>query len=171
MVRLGAMGDIIHTLPAVTALRAAFPNARIGWIVEERWAELLCSGGTARSGPRTASRPLVDLVHTVDTKAWRKSLLSRETQRQISAALGEVRNSKYEIAIDFQGALKSAAIARCSKAGAIVGFGFSARSSGAPVIQAPRHDDEDARRRAICCSRRSRRRKKSNDPVSRISAR
>ena len=122
VVRLGAMGDIIHTMPAVTALRAAFPNARIGWIVEERWAELLCSGGTAKSGPRTASRPLVDLVHTVDTKAWRKSLLSRETQRQISAALGEVRNSKYEIAIDFQGALKSAAIARCSKAGAIVGF-------------------------------------------------
>jgi heptosyltransferase-1 len=116
------MGDIIHTLPAVTALRQAFPNATIGWIVEERWAELLCSRDAAKSGPRNVSRPLVDFVHTVDTKAWRKSLLARETQRQISSALEEVRSLKYEIAVDFQGALKSSVIARCSKARTIVGF-------------------------------------------------
>ena len=84
-------------------------------------------GGTAlhaersESGPRSPARPLVDFVHAVDTKAWRKSLLSRNTQRQISSALGEVRDLKYEIAVDFQGALKSAVIARCSGAGTILG--------------------------------------------------
>ncbi len=41
VVRLSAMGDIIHALPAVTALRAANPDLEIGWLVEERWAELL----------------------------------------------------------------------------------------------------------------------------------
>ena len=122
VVRLGAMGDIIHTLPAVTALRNALPDARIGWIVEERWAELLCAQNSPRSGPRSPSRPLVDVVHPVKTKAWRKSLLSRKTRRQISSALHEVRGLKYEIAVDFQGALKSAVIARCSGVRTIVGM-------------------------------------------------
>jgi heptosyltransferase-1 len=121
VVRLGAMGDIIHTLPAVTALRHALPNARIGWIVEERWAELLCAQNSEKSGPRSPSRPLVDFVHTVNTKTWRKSLLARDTQQQISSALGEVRDLKYELAADFQGALKSAVIARCTGARTVVG--------------------------------------------------
>jgi len=116
------MGDIIHALPAVTALRDALPNARIGWIVEERWAELLCAQDSPRFGPRSPSRPLVDFVHAVNTKAWRKSLLSRGTQGQISSALREVRDLKYETAVDFQGALKSAVIARCSGARTIVGL-------------------------------------------------
>jgi heptosyltransferase-1 len=121
VVRLGAMGDIIHTLPAITALRNALPNARIGWIVEERWAELLCAKNSPRSGPRSPGRPLVDFVHAVNTKAWRKSLLSKATQQQISSALREVRDLKYEIAVDFQGALKSAVIARCAGAGTLFG--------------------------------------------------
>ena len=56
------MGDIIHTLPAVTALRQAFPEASFGWVVEERWAELLCTLPEPRSGPRSPRRPLVDRV-------------------------------------------------------------------------------------------------------------
>ena len=48
IVRLSAMGDVIHTLPAVQALREAFPQAFIGWLIEERWAELLCAPGAAR---------------------------------------------------------------------------------------------------------------------------
>jgi heptosyltransferase-1 len=122
VVRLGAMGDIIHTLPAVAALRNAFPETRIGWVVEERWAELLCARNSARSGPRTPARPLVDFVHTVDTKAWRKSLLSRGTPRQISKIRHEIRDCKYQIVIDFQGAMKSAIIARISGARTIVGM-------------------------------------------------
>ena len=54
IVRLSAMGDVIHTLPAAQALREAFPDAMIGWVIEERWAELLCAPGTPRRGPRSA---------------------------------------------------------------------------------------------------------------------
>ncbi|HZU22066.1 MAG TPA: hypothetical protein VE998_04480, partial [Terriglobales bacterium] len=43
VVRLGSLGDIVHTLPAVALLRAALPHAHIGWVVEERWAELLAA--------------------------------------------------------------------------------------------------------------------------------
>src|SRR6185312_3151964 len=116
VVRFGAMGDVIHTLSAVCSLRAAFPHMNIGWIIEDRWSELLCAGGAPLSGPRSAQRPVVDFVHLVDTKRWRKSLLSSQTKREARHALREVRNQHYEIAADFQGALKSAAFARMSKA-------------------------------------------------------
>jgi heptosyltransferase-1 len=52
IVRLSAMGDVIHALPAVAALREAFPQAMLGWLIEERWAELLCTLSMPRSGPR-----------------------------------------------------------------------------------------------------------------------
>ena len=80
VVRLGAMGDVIHTLAAVCSIRAAFPEMRIGWVIENRWRELLCASDTPLSGPRSPQRPIVDIVHVVDTKRWRKSLLSRRDQ-------------------------------------------------------------------------------------------
>ena len=87
-VRLGSMGDVIHTLPAVATLRRAFPGATIGWVVERRWAALL-SSGAALAGPRSTEKPLVDIVHTVDTLAWRSALFSGETWREFRAALGQ----------------------------------------------------------------------------------
>jgi heptosyltransferase-1 len=121
IVRLGAMGDIVHALPAVAALREAFPRARIGWTVEERWAELLVAPD-ADSAPRgSAQKPLVDVVHRVDTKAWRSALLSGKTWKEIANARGELRAGNYELAIDFQGLLKSAVLAYWSGA-TVVGF-------------------------------------------------
>ena len=117
------MGDVLHTLPAVIALREKFPHAVIGWVIEERWAELLCTLPYARSGQRSPQKPVVDRIHTVDTKIWRKSLFSTQTAERIAAALSELRAGHYEVAIDFQGAIRSALIARCS--GAPVIFGFS----------------------------------------------
>lgn len=115
------MGDIIHTLPAVTALRRAFPQATMGWIVEERWAELLCTLPTPRHGPRSAQRPLVDRVHTVNTTKWRKALLSSQTWEQVAAGLSDLRAARYEVAADFQGAIRSALLARWSSAPVIYG--------------------------------------------------
>jgi heptosyltransferase I len=121
IVRLGSMGDIIHTLPAITALRRAFPDATLGWIVEECWAELLCTLPEPRSGPRSPRRPLVDRVHTVNTKTWRRSLFSTQTWEQIAAGLSELRAQQYEVAVDFQGAARSAVLARWSGAPVIYG--------------------------------------------------
>jgi heptosyltransferase-1 len=123
IVRLGSMGDIIHTLPAATALRRAFPEACIGWVVEERWAELLCTLPEPRFGPRSPRRPLVDRVHTVNTKSWRASLLSTQTWEQLAAGLSELRAQRYQMAVDFQGAIRSALLARWS--GAPVVFGVA----------------------------------------------
>lgn len=121
VVRLGSMGDIVHTLPAVTALRAGFPDAILGWIVEERWAELLCTLPTPRSGPRSPQRPLVDRIHTVNTMRWRSAPFSNNTWEQMAAGLSELRAVHYDVAADFQGAARSALLARWSGAPVIYG--------------------------------------------------
>jgi len=121
IVRLSSMGDVIHTLPAASALREAFPEATIGWVIEERWAELLCTLSTPRSGPRSLQRPLVDKIHSVNMKPWRRSLHSPQTWEQIGAALSELRGVQYQVAVDFQGAARSALVARWSGAPIVYG--------------------------------------------------
>src|SRR5205085_2956750 len=80
IVRLGAMGDVVHALPAVAALRAELPSTHIGWAIEERWAELLCGSETCEA--RGPAMPLVDALHFVNTRAWRAAPLSDETWRE-----------------------------------------------------------------------------------------
>ncbi len=122
VVRLGSMGDIVHTLPAVAALRCALPDAHIGWAVEERWSELVCARGTPLVGPTAPGRPLVDTVHLVNTLVWRKAVFARETRQQALAAIRKMRDGHYELAIDFQGALKSALLAQFSRTPVRIGF-------------------------------------------------
>jgi heptosyltransferase-1 len=115
------MGDVIHTLPAAQALRNAFPNTTIGWLIEERWADLLCAPGTPVRGPRSSQRPLVDWVHTVDLKGWRRSLFTVQTAERIARAWNDVRAAHYDVAFDLQGAIRSAVLARWSGASVIFG--------------------------------------------------
>jgi heptosyltransferase I len=122
IVRLGAMGDVIHGLPAVAALRAAFPEVKMSWLIEERWAELLCTLSAPRSGPRSPQRPLVDRIHTVNTRQWRSSPLSFQTWERIAAILSDLRTERYDVAIDLQGAVRSSLLAKWSGAGATYGF-------------------------------------------------
>ena len=121
LVRLSAMGDIIHTLPAAAALRAAFPHITLGWLIEERWAELLCTLRYPRAGRRSPERPLVDRVHTVNLGRWRRSLFSPSTWQQLAVGLSELRGVKYDAVVDFQGAVRSALLARWSGAPIVYG--------------------------------------------------
>ena len=136
VVRLGAMGDVIHALPAVAALRDAFPTARIGWAVEERWAELLCApnallcaSGAAPDAPRSPAKPLVDAIHPLNTAAWRSAPLSDESWSEAVGALRGLRCAGYEAAIDFQGLVKSALVAQASGAPLRLGFADAKESA------------------------------------------
>jgi heptosyltransferase-1 len=122
VVRLGAMGDVLHALPAVAMLRRALPEANIGWVVEARWRELLCAPGVELAGSRGAGRPLVDEVHLVDTRGWRKRPLNPETRREFLSAVRGLRACHYDAALDLQGAIKSAVVARLSGASLVLGF-------------------------------------------------
>jgi heptosyltransferase-1 len=121
IVRLSAMGDVIHSLPAAQALREAFPHAKIGWLIEERWAELLCAPGVPRRGARSEQRPLADWVHPVSLIGWRKSLFTIPTIEKIARLWNDVRDERYQVAVDLQGAIRSAVLARWSGARVVYG--------------------------------------------------
>src|SRR5690349_19283384 len=113
IVKLGSIGDIVHTLPALAALRAAQPHSEISWVVERRSAEIL------------RDNPLLDRLIEVDTKALRRGLMSGETLRAPRQQLRRLRASAFDIALDFQGLLKSASIARLSGARRVFGYSFA----------------------------------------------
>src|SRR5712672_3169667 len=133
IVRLGAMGDVLHALPAVASLRATFPNASIGWAIEENWAELLRAKGSDASGPRSAARPLVDNLHLLNTKRWRRQIFESETHKQVRNLRREFQTQGYDIAIDVQGSAKSAVVGRLSGARRVVGA-ESPRESPAKIL-------------------------------------
>jgi heptosyltransferase-1 len=102
-VRLGAMGDVIHALPAVASLKKGFPHARVTWVVEPRWAPLL------------EGNPYVD----------RLVLLRRKTAGGLLESWRELRSEGYDIAVDFQGLMKSGLTAACARPGRIFGYDAS----------------------------------------------
>jgi lipopolysaccharide heptosyltransferase I len=110
IVRLGSIGDIVHALPSLAVIRRGLPDAEISWVVEHRAAEIL------------RSNPLLDRLIEIDTKALRRGLMSGETLRAPRQQLRLLRASAFDLALDFQGLIKSAMIARLSGAGRIVGF-------------------------------------------------
>src|SRR3954452_20867443 len=99
VIRLSAFGDVIHTIPAVVALRGAMPETEISWAVEPAYAEL------------------VEIVARV--KAIRVSL-KKWSPARIEAARRDVRG--FETSIDFQGLIKSSLIGRASVASERYGF-------------------------------------------------
>lgn len=115
------MGDIIHALPAISALRSTMPELQIGWLVEERWAELLCAHQDQYFAARSALKPVVDWVHIANFKAWRKALFGHQTWQEISALRDAVKGMKYDLALDLQGAIRSALAAQATGAKVRVG--------------------------------------------------
>jgi heptosyltransferase-1 len=115
------MGDILHALPAVTALRQAHAGWIIDWVVEPAWMALLSARHGEVSEGRDAVQPLVDRVFPAATKAWGKEPLHPQTTRQISHLRADLRAGQYDAVLDLQGALRSAFLARLSGARRIVG--------------------------------------------------
>jgi heptosyltransferase-1 len=116
-VRLGSLGDIVHTFPAVAALRESFPAARIVWITHPRWKLLVESSGLAAE------------VYTVETR----SLSS------LREAIGQVGKSQWDASIDYQGLWKSAALPFLGGVRRRIGFSWETiREFGAPVLYTER---------------------------------
>lgn len=137
IVRLGAMGDIVHALPAVAALRRRYPAARIDWAVEERWGELLAAGGRAATWAASSpEKPLVDALHFVNLTTWRRAPFSDETWRELLASRRAIGSAAYDTTIDLQGSWKSAWVAHWSGA-PITGFD-NTREWGAGVFYSHR---------------------------------
>jgi heptosyltransferase-1 len=122
IVRLGALGDVVHAIPAAAALRAAYPHARIDWLVDAR------------------HRPMLDLVTVID----RIVPIEARTLGGWIDAVRRTHQVRYDIAFDFQGLMKSAVLARASGATRVAGFSiWHLREKSARPFYSDTDGDED----------------------------
>jgi len=110
---MSAIGDVIHTLPALNALRTYYPNAHITWLVEEAAADIVMG------------HPALDRIILSKRKQWVKQLKTRQSKaglKGIISFINTLRDTRYDIVIDFQALLKSAAMTVLSKGKRKIGF-------------------------------------------------
>ncbi|MEQ8163821.1 MAG: lipopolysaccharide heptosyltransferase I [Smithellaceae bacterium] len=121
IVKLSAIGDVIHTLPSLAALRELYPEAHITWVVEEAAAGLV------------NNHPLLNAVLISRRKSWIKYLRKGEFSRplrEMRAFLRELRKRPYDLVIDFHGLLKSALIVLLSGGKRKLGYDSMQELSG-----------------------------------------
>jgi len=97
------MGDLIHTLPAVTDAVNAIPGIQFDWVAEESFAEI------------PAWHPAIERVFPIAIRRWRKNIGSRSTYEEMSAFYHEIKAQQYDYIIDAQGLVKSALVSRLAK--------------------------------------------------------
>jgi len=113
IVKLSSIGDVVHTLPAAALLRRSLPDAHITWVVERRASEIL------------KDSPVIDELIELDTRAWRANFLSPATFSEVRRKLGQLRSNgsaRADVAIDFQGLIKSGFVSFKSRASLRIGF-------------------------------------------------
>src|SRR5579875_490042 len=108
------MGDVLHGLPAVAALRQAWPEAVIDWVVEPRWAPLLVD--------ESGRGPVVSGVLLAEAKRWSGAPFSGDTARSVLRLRRELAAGRYTRVVDVQGTLRSAVIGRMAGSEEFVGF-------------------------------------------------
>lgn len=113
LVRTSALGDIVHSLPVLAALRRRWPEAEIGWVVDEAFAPLL------------EGHELLDRLIPVPLRRWRRGGAGRA--REIAGFLAALRRFRAGIALDLMGNHKGALLARLSGAGRRLGLGRADR--------------------------------------------
>jgi heptosyltransferase-1 len=114
IVKTSAIGDVIHTLPSLWSLRAHFPEAHIAWLIEESAADLVIG------------HPALNRVLVARRKTWLNDLRAGRISRALSGFvqfIGELRDTRYDLVIDFQGLLKSAMWVVLTRGTRKVGFG------------------------------------------------
>jgi heptosyltransferase-1 len=114
IVRVGALGDVLHALPAAAALCNARPDWTIDWVVDPRWDPLLVDDG--------GRGEIVNRVHLAETKLWTKSPLSWKTLRSVATLRKNLRAERYDVVVDMQGTMRSAVIGRFARAREFAGY-------------------------------------------------
>lgn len=98
IIRLSALGDTIHTIPLVAAIKKAYPESEIGWVVEDKAHQFVCNN------------PLVDKCYELPRKQWKKRGLSFKNLKEYFEIIKKINDEHYDIVIDTQQLFKSASI-------------------------------------------------------------
>lgn len=98
IVKTSSMGDVLHTLPALTDAQQAIPNIQFDWVVEEGFCQI------------PGWHPAVNRTIPVAIRRWRKSWFHSETRKERKAFISNLRQFNYDVIIDAQGLIKSAAL-------------------------------------------------------------
>ncbi|WP_205957137.1 lipopolysaccharide heptosyltransferase RfaC [Pantoea stewartii] len=118
IVKTSSMGDVLHTLPALTDAMHALPGIRFDWVVEENFAQI------------PAWHPAVDKVLPVAIRRWRKHWFGSEQREERVRFKRDLQSRHYDVVIDAQGLIKSAAlVTRLAKG---VKHGLDSRSAREP---------------------------------------
>lgn len=107
VIKTSAFGDIVHVFPAIQLIRQIIPEASIDWVVEDRCKSLV------------EAHPLVDKVHIINTKKWKKGFFLREILQNIK----DLRSVNYDLIFDFQGNTKSGILMGLARGKTKIGFG------------------------------------------------
>jgi len=121
IVKLSAIGDVIHTLPSLAALRKLYPEANITWVIEDASADLI------------SGHPYLDRVIVSHRKEWIRDLkagLVTKPIKGIRAFINDLRRQYYDLVIDFHGLIKSAAIVLLSSGKRKLGYDSMQELSG-----------------------------------------
>ena len=122
IIKLSAIGDVVHTLPSLAAIRKRYPAAHITWVVEEDASDII------------AGHPCLDRILVSRRKRWIRDLkrLSdvRETIGEIHTFVMSLRDRKYDLVVDFHGLLKSAVLVFLSRGERKVGYDSMQELSG-----------------------------------------
>ncbi len=110
IIRLSAIGDVIHTLPALEVLRTALPKARIGWVVEELSAPLL------------EGHQAIDRLYVMPKRRWRGQW-AKVWRSEVVPFFRGIRQDGWDATIDFQGLTKSGVVALAAGAKVRIGYG------------------------------------------------
>jgi len=122
IVKLSSLGDVVHALPVAAALRRAFPQARLAWLVERREAALL------------RGNPAIDEILPLDVRRWRQArdvAAVAEAGRALGQLWRRLRQASFDVALDLQGLLKSGLLTAAT--GARLRIGFGARRCREPL--------------------------------------
>ncbi len=118
IVKLSAIGDVVHTLPALAALRTLYPEAHITWVIEEAASDLI------------KDHPLLNRVLVSRRKTWLSHPWSRQTRDEVRTFLSHLRDRPYALVIDFHGLFKSAVLSVASGGKRRLGYASLQELSG-----------------------------------------
>lgn len=130
IVKPSSLGDIVHSLPTLYAIKSQFPSSELHWVIAKQYKELL------------KSNPLIDKLWVIDKDKWKKILSLKDTIHELKKIFANLKKENFDIAIDLQGLLRSGLITYSTNAPVRIGFNNAREGSKIFYTHRIKHEDD-----------------------------